>query len=371
MNRPLSSNLDSGRKLILPVDIAEALSKAKHSDGTAIYNADRLAHFIQQCQYWMDKAQENRDLEVDGMKGHLDEEGRLWFYNGIGAWKKNFPFWSDDTIRRLRDECSALGLVLLKVRGKDWEEKPPAGKSVTWHSLNYKAIDALRPPRNLRGGATCEGDPPGNLQGDPPSNLLPQQRVLPESTSAKSNTGSGDPASLLDPNFGKELDGDAGDEHPSRQPEKKGSAIPDDYTPLARFLCELLGQGKLAKAALEKLDQPGRSEDLEEPLTPNEMYDLVGDDGFTHVHYERWITEEVIPWWSEKAKGGGSSSLAGAVRDYDWYERWLGDNTEIEEYEGDASYLDRRYGIERQDLSEIDWGDFPPPSGDDEEDSNE
>ncbi|NLF76710.1 MAG: hypothetical protein GX573_13515 [Chloroflexi bacterium] len=138
-----SSTLDDGRKLVLTVELATALSRVKHSDGRVIKNAVNLALFIQQTHYWTCKAQQNRDQGNNGMQGQLDDEGKLWIYNSIASWEKNFPFWASTTIRSLRNDLVKLGLLRVQQRGKDWSENPGPGRAVTWYCLDYAAIDAL------------------------------------------------------------------------------------------------------------------------------------------------------------------------------------------------------------------------------------
>lgn len=204
--KKLSSNLrkgeKNGRKIPLPVEITKALSQAKRSNGGKIQNAERLALFLQQIQYWLDEAEENRRTgNKSGVRGRM-KDGRLWFYNSIGSWQRtNFPFWSDRTVRRLRDELVALGLVETETTGEN-------GSQVVWYTLNYDAIDALATGEDespqeddtldmLSGGAydnlVEEGGKSSEVATD---DLTEDHGVVPESTSKttnKDNSGVGTP----------------------------------------------------------------------------------------------------------------------------------------------------------------------------------
>jgi len=291
-----SHYLDRGRKIPLSVELAHALSCATHADGRKIQNAVNLGIFIQQIQYWMDQAQENRDREIDGMKGHIDEDGRLWFYNGIGSWKKNFPFWHRDTIRKLRDELVALGIVKSQVRGKEWDDDDPdPGKSVTWFTLDYDVLDSFQvPPGNFQGGETSEGDPPGNFQEDPPGNFQPQQRVLEESTKKSSKGADAPPTALsslpgsYDRNQGVVMNPPGRN---SPEDEKPKDTEPVGDTDLQLFLSARFGIRSWSAEMVEALLDPMRSSN--DSITTRSAEDMFDEVPLFRV----WLEEKFAPWF--------------------------------------------------------------------------
>jgi hypothetical protein len=315
----LSALLDKGRKIPVCVAVADALSRTRRRDGRKINNAVHLTLFIQQIQYWLDKAEENRRLGNDGMKSHLDENGRLWVYNGLGGWKRNFPFWNEDTIRRLRNELVELGIILVQERGKDWSENPAVGMSTTWYSIDYEALDALEQPAdnpadgqneeekeeisslNLEGDATCEGEAPSNLQGGTPGNLPPHHRVLSESNLESSRPAGAAPAAT-----------ELYDKKPRREKAHRRTRYNREEKSEKRQEEEFNGVGTtnlqvLLSKEFHITDWPKSWQELlNKPMTnqgkPNEdglcaeaLYDQ------SEV-FRSWVTDELIPWMKREKR---------------------------------------------------------------------
>lgn len=107
---------------------------------------------LQQVHYWL---QTNRQ--------HF-HEGRFWCYNSIREWREtNFPFWSEDTIKRVFKKLRQLGLLLVGNFNRLKIDQ------TLWYSIDYEAVEALEVESPIR--ADC---PNGNSN-------LPQP--IPETTS--------------------------------------------------------------------------------------------------------------------------------------------------------------------------------------------
>lgn len=332
VKRPLSSNLDTGRKIPVSMEIATALSRARHSDGRKVKNAFNLAGFIQQIQYWTDIAQKNRDMDNDGMKGHIDDEGRLWFYNGMGSWERNFPCWTARTIRRLRDELVSLGIVLSQVRGKEWEDdEPDEGKSVTWFHLNHAGIDALvageeAPPDNSPGVTTLQGGTPDNLTGGTPDNLSPHHRVLTENTKKTTNpAGAGGGGQSYDIHVGEVAPTPPGSGEYQEEKKDKQAFQPVGDTDLERFLSARLEIKRWPQDWLDELHRPmtidGQANDA----------GLSADDLYRQSRlFRAWVDDEFIPWFLDPRKGKRKGDFCKTLRaNWRWWTRYEAEQTGI------------------------------------------
>ncbi|MEF9676045.1 hypothetical protein QX227_08070 [Pectobacterium aroidearum] len=79
---------------------------------------------LQQIHYWMNSSQHTY-------------EGRRWVYNSVANWQKQFPFWSESTVKRALLSLEKQGMVVSGNYNRD-----PRDHS-KWYSINYKALDAL------------------------------------------------------------------------------------------------------------------------------------------------------------------------------------------------------------------------------------
>lgn len=106
---------------------------------------------LQQVHYW---------LRANRQHFH---DGRFWCYNSVRQWKaENFPFWSEDTIKRVLKKLRALGLLLVANFNRLKIDQ------TLWYTIDYEAVDALEVESPI--GADC---PNGN------SNL---HQPIPETT---------------------------------------------------------------------------------------------------------------------------------------------------------------------------------------------
>lgn len=74
---------------------------------------------LQQLKYWL--------METDS---GVEHEGRRWIYNTLPQWQKQFPFWSEDTIKRALSSLKSQGVVIVKQIKKSTHDR-----------TNFYAID--------------------------------------------------------------------------------------------------------------------------------------------------------------------------------------------------------------------------------------
>lgn len=77
---------------------------------------------IQQLHYWLQKSDHEHD-------------GRRWIYNTVEGWQKQFPFWSEKTIRRIFDSLVDMKIVVKT----DAYNKSKIDRTL-WYSLDYEAL---------------------------------------------------------------------------------------------------------------------------------------------------------------------------------------------------------------------------------------
>ncbi|EOC0702571.1 hypothetical protein ACIU3Q_005787 [Salmonella enterica subsp. enterica serovar Kokomlemle] len=82
------------------------------------------ALIAQQMHYWMGKSRHFYD-------------GRRWIYNSVASWQKQFPFWSEATIKRALGSLENQGVIVSGNYNPD-----PRDRS-KWYSLNYEVLRAI------------------------------------------------------------------------------------------------------------------------------------------------------------------------------------------------------------------------------------
>ncbi len=95
---------------------------------------------LQQIHYWMTSSQHNYD-------------GRRWVYNSVPNWQKQFPFWSESTVKRALLSLEKQGLVVSANYNRD-----PRDQS-KWYSINYGALEAAEQQQNRVNDASGQIDP--------------------------------------------------------------------------------------------------------------------------------------------------------------------------------------------------------------------
>ncbi|MDP4107129.1 MAG: conserved phage C-terminal domain-containing protein [Bacillota bacterium] len=85
----------------------------------------REAIILQQINYWLTK------------KGAHVIEGRKWIYNTYQEWQKQFPFWSETTIKRSFLKLEKQGLLI----SGNWNALKM--DKTKWYTINYEKLDLL------------------------------------------------------------------------------------------------------------------------------------------------------------------------------------------------------------------------------------
>jgi hypothetical protein len=79
---------------------------------------------LQQIHYWLEKSSH----VIDGKK---------WIYNSFPDWQKQFPFWTERTIRRIMKSLSDQGLIRVENFNKLRSDK------TNWYTINYENIISI------------------------------------------------------------------------------------------------------------------------------------------------------------------------------------------------------------------------------------
>ncbi|AHK39791.1 TPA: phage protein [Bacillus anthracis] len=82
------------------------------------------AIFLQQIYYWLNRSK------------HFYDE-RNWVYNSVAEWVKQFPFWSENTIRRIVKNLEDEQLLVIGNYNRAKFDK------TKWYSINYEKLRLL------------------------------------------------------------------------------------------------------------------------------------------------------------------------------------------------------------------------------------
>lgn len=83
------------------------------------------AIFIQQLHYWLEKA-------------GTEKQGKKWVYNTYQDWEKQFPFWSNATLRRIITNLEKQGLLLSTHKYNQMKID-----RTKWYSIDYEKLDNI------------------------------------------------------------------------------------------------------------------------------------------------------------------------------------------------------------------------------------
>lgn len=106
------------------------------------------AIILQQMHYWLKKS-----------KHFID--GKDWIYNSAPQWKKQFPFFSESTIKRTIKNLENKGLLFIENYNKDGRDR------TKWYSINYGELDKAVSDASCQNGrcimsnctdASCQSD---------------------------------------------------------------------------------------------------------------------------------------------------------------------------------------------------------------------
>lgn len=81
---------------------------------------------LQQVHYWTQNSKKN---------GRNYADGRYWVYHTYAEWGKDFPFWSNSTIRGIIRRLENAGLLLSGAYNK-----MPMDKT-KWYAIDYDELD--------------------------------------------------------------------------------------------------------------------------------------------------------------------------------------------------------------------------------------
>ncbi|WP_277973292.1 DNA-binding protein [Pantoea agglomerans] len=98
------------------------------------------AVILQQMHYWMSSSQ------------HF-YNGRRWVYNSVPNWQKQFPFWSESTVKRALLSLERQGMVVSGNFNRD-----PRDHS-KWYSINYEALASVESAQKSLNDASGQFDP--------------------------------------------------------------------------------------------------------------------------------------------------------------------------------------------------------------------
>jgi len=93
------------------------------------------AIFLQQVHFWLEKSTNIKN-------------GHKWVYNSYPEWRKQFPFWSVDTIKRTVHNLEKIGLLISDSFNKMTIDK------TKWYRIDYAAVERISPTM----GAKCTDD---------------------------------------------------------------------------------------------------------------------------------------------------------------------------------------------------------------------
>ena len=102
-----------------------------HNKRPIVIDADLAEHIglneaitLQQLHYW-----------AGSTSSGVDHDGRRWIYNSHQEWKKQFPFWKIDTIKRNFASLKEKGLILVEQLAKSKHDR------TNYYAIDYAALD--------------------------------------------------------------------------------------------------------------------------------------------------------------------------------------------------------------------------------------
>ena len=218
---------------------------------------------LQQINYWLNETDSG-----------IEHNGRKWVYNTMAQWSEQFPFWSQDTVKRTISSLRKMNILLTEKLAKD------RYNHTNYYTINYDA-DALSDKCNLhhKGSADCPEHDDGNLHHTDGA----------ESTDLTYNT------QCTTPDTTAETNSDAGENLPSVLPKQKRKKQDDnailgdlpDWIPAEPWIAfvemrkEMGARGRLSERAvkllvadLKKLKEQGQ--DLTEVINRSVMNNWKG-----------------------------------------------------------------------------------------------
>lgn len=129
------------------------------------------AIFIQQLHYWLNRS-----------TNYIDN--RIWVYNTIDDWHKQFPFWSITTIRRIITSLEKKKLIITANYNKINIDR------TKWYTINYSALDELENKDTAMNTNKSTDD--NNTENSEKNSGINEQSKLPKWTNGKSSDKTSD-----------------------------------------------------------------------------------------------------------------------------------------------------------------------------------
>lgn len=120
------------------------------------------AIMLQQIHYWIKKSSHRHD-------------DRTWIYNSATKWQKQFPFWSESTIRRTINSLKKQEMIVTT----DKYNKLPMDKTL-WYSINYDALNRMTRPSSQNDQTCSQNDQ--TILSDCIDDDVNMTRAIPETT---------------------------------------------------------------------------------------------------------------------------------------------------------------------------------------------
>lgn len=132
---------------------------------------------LQQISYWLNETDSG-----------VEHNGRKWVFNTMAQWSEQFPFWSQDTVKRTISSLRKMNILHTEKLAKD------RYNHTNYYTINYDA-DALSDKCNLhhKGSANCTKHDDGNLHhadgADCPDVTYTNNTYTTQETTAETTTG--------------------------------------------------------------------------------------------------------------------------------------------------------------------------------------
>lgn len=86
------------------------------------------AMVLQQIHYW---------VEINKKADKNFHEGKYWTYNSIEDWHKEFPFWSESTVKRILAKLRKSNLLITGNFNKQRRDR------TLWYTINYEILEKI------------------------------------------------------------------------------------------------------------------------------------------------------------------------------------------------------------------------------------
>lgn len=127
------------------------------------------AIILQQIHYWLNTSKHCYD-------------GKTWIYNSYPNWVKQFPFWSERTVKRTFSSLEKQDLLFVGNYNKAGFDK------TKWYSINYKTLNELVARPSGQNDPTTRTNCHDGIGQNDPTNTIDYTETSTETTSYTSAT---------------------------------------------------------------------------------------------------------------------------------------------------------------------------------------